>query len=378
MRLTVGLGTRPEIVKLAGVVRALRSRGHEVRIVATGQHVDPRLAGDFFAELGFTPDATWNLPAGEADRVGAMLAAAFREFAAHRPDAAVVLGDTYTAPLVAMGARRFGVGVVHVEAGLRSFNDVSMEEVHRRMMVGLATFHFAPTPLAAEFLRTEGVADERIRVVGNPVIDVLVESGVTRMPWQRRHGVLLTAHRAGNVDDPERLDQLIRLLRALGRVQPPVIFPVHPRTRDRLLAAGRFEEAAALDGVRLVEPLPYHALLETLARSRVVVTDSGGLQEEAAWFGVPAVVLRTTTPRWESVEAGIAVLTGMDADRALAAVERFTDPAELARVDASACPYGDGRAGERIAETLADPHLANLIVPREPEVGAMPVLEGLR
>ncbi|MCL6550090.1 MAG: UDP-N-acetylglucosamine 2-epimerase (non-hydrolyzing) [Acidothermus cellulolyticus] len=369
MKITVALGTRPEIVKLAPVVAALRAAGHDVRTIATGQHADPRLAGQFFADLGFFPDTAWQLPDDEGARVGALLSAGFAEFAARQADAVVVLGDTYTAPLVAMAARRFGIGVIHVEAGLRSANEKSMEEIHRRMMPALATVHFAPTTLAAECLRQEGVAPERIRVVGNPVIDAVVASGVSRVPWQQRSGVLLTAHRAGNVDDPQRLAELVALVRALGRRSPPVVFPVHPRTRSRLVAAGRFDELAHADGVRLVEPLPYRELLQTLAASRIVVTDSGGLQEEAAWLGVPVVVLRTTTPRWEGVRNGSAVLTGMDAARALDAAARLTDPAEAARIDALPCPYGDGRTGPRIAAALADPEFASLIPPREPELG---------
>jgi UDP-N-acetylglucosamine 2-epimerase (non-hydrolysing) len=372
LRITVPVGTRPEIVKLAATVAALRSAGHEVRCVATGQHTDAKLAGDIFAELGCLPDVAWQLPSTEADRVGSLLAQAFAEFAAHRPDAVLVLGDTYTAPLVAMAARRFGVGVVHLEAGLRSFNERSVEEVNRGMMVALATVHLAPTELAARFLRDEGVDPERIRVVGNPVIDALLASGVERFEPPRRAGVLLTAHRATNVDDPARLAELVTLVRRLGEraVQHgPVTFPLHPRTRAKLTQAGRIDEVAALPGVRLVDPLPYGELLTTLARSRVVVTDSGGLQEEASWLGVPAVVLRNTTPRWEGVVDGAAVLCGLDADLVLSHVARFDDAAELARVAALPCAYGDGHTADRVVECLGDPSLLALLCPREPAVG---------
>lgn len=368
MKLTVPVGTRPEIVKLAGTIAVLRSAGHEVRCVATGQHFDARLASDIFAELGCRPDVVWQLPATEGERVGSLMAQAFTEFSRHRPDAVLVLGDTYTAPLVAIAARRFGIGVVHLEAGLRSFNERSVEEINRRMMVALATVHLAPTELAARFLGSEGVSRERIRVVGNPVIDALVASGISRVAADSRSGVLLTAHRPTNVDDPRRLAELVNLTRLLGERFAPVTFPLHPRTRANLAAADRLDEVAALSGVRLVDPLPYGELLATLARSRVVVTDNGGLQEEASWLGVPAVVLRATTPRWEGVVDGAAVLCGLDASLVLSHVARLGSPSELSRVAALPCPYGDGRTAMRVVECLADPALLALLSPREPMV----------
>jgi UDP-N-acetylglucosamine 2-epimerase (non-hydrolysing) len=251
---------------------------------------------------------------------------------------------------------------------LRSFNERSVEEINRRMMVALATVHLAPTKLAARFLDSEGVPRDRIRVVGNPVIDALVSSGISRVAADSRSGVLLTAHRPTNVDDPRRLAELVDLTRLLGERYAPVTFPLHPRTRAKLAAANRLDEVAALPGVRLVDPLPYGELLATLARSRVVVTDSGGLQEEASWLGVPAVVLRATTPRWEGVVDGAAVLCGLDVSLVLSHVERLESPSELSRIAALPCPYGDGRTAMRVVECLADPALLAVLSPREPKV----------
>jgi UDP-N-acetylglucosamine 2-epimerase (non-hydrolysing) len=369
LKITVPIGTRPEIVKLAATIAALRSAGHDVRAVATGQHADARLSGNIFAELGCVPDVAWELPPSEGERVGSLLAQAFSELAAHRPDAVLVLGDTYSAPLVAIAARRFGIGVIHLEAGLRSFNERSVEEVNRRMMVALATVHLAPTQLSARLLADEGVEPARIRVVGNPVIDALAASGVARAKVEERAGVLLTAHRATNVDDPKRLAELVMLARLLGARHGPVTFPMHPRTRSKLAQAGRLDEVAALPGVHVVDPLPYGELLSALARCRVVVTDSGGLQEEASWLGIPAVVLRTTTPRWEGVVDGAAVLCGLDADRVLDHVARLGEPANMARIAALPCPYGDGQTASRVVGCLADPALRAVLSPREPVLG---------
>jgi UDP-N-acetylglucosamine 2-epimerase (non-hydrolysing) len=374
LALTVAVGTRPEVVKLAPVVAALRATGHRVRCVATGQHADPRLAAQLFTELGCPPDDVWRLDGDEGDRVGGLLSHAYRELAGHRPDAVVVLGDTYTAPLVAMAARRAGVGVVHVEAGLRSFNELSMEETNRRMLAVLATVHLAPTELARTFLLQEGVDPRRVRVVGNPVLDAVRLAGVGRVPLDRRTGVLVTAHRATNVDDPARLATLVSVVEGLARRHGPVLFPVHPRTRDRLEAAGWWAGLTAVPGVRLVDPLGYLDLLQALAASRLVVTDSGGVQEEASYLGVPVVVMRSTTPRWEGVENGAAVLSGLDEGRVLAAAAQYDDPLELARVAALRCPYGDGHAGDKVVAVLADPALRELLAPREPELLTGPPL----
>lgn len=372
MRITVPIGTRPEVIKLAGVVRALGDAGHDVRCVATGQHTEPQMAGRFFDELGIRPDTVWGLAGSEAERVGKLLEMAFDEFAVHRPDAVLVLGDTYTAPLTAMAARRFGIGVVHLEAGLRSFNDRSMEEQNRRMMVALATVHLAPTQMAAGFLAAEGVPAERIRVVGNPVIDALVQTGVDRVPVERRSGILVTAHRATNVDNPERLSELVAMIGRLGRDAGPVTFPVHPRTRSRLEAAGLLSTVADGPGVQVLHPLPYGALLRVLAASRLVVTDSGGLQEEASYFGIPVVVLRTTTPRWESVAAGAVVLTGLDVGRVTEAVGVLSRASEQRRIDALPCPYGDGDTAARVVAALEDPSVLAVLTPEEPAAAGGP------
>ncbi len=372
LRITVPVGTRPEVIKLAGVVGALRARGHRVRCVATGQHVDAGMYGQVFADLGLAPDAVWELAGTEGERVGALLARSFQEVGENRPDLVLVLGDTWTAPLMAMAARRHGVGVAHLEAGLRSFNETSMEESNRRMVAALATLHLAPTDLAARFLADEGVPAERVRVVGNPVIDTLRLRGVPAVPPADRRGVLVTAHRATNVDDPVRLRELTRLVADLGERHGPVLFPLHPRTRARLAEQDLLADLSAAPGVTCTDPLPYPALLAALAASRVAVTDSGGLQEEASWLGVPVVVMRTTTPRWEGVRSGAAVLTGLDRDRVLAAADALTDPAALARVAGLPCPYGDGHTADRVVEVLDEPAVRDLLAPREPGLGQQP------
>jgi UDP-N-acetylglucosamine 2-epimerase (non-hydrolysing) len=369
VRLLVPFGTRPEIVKLAPVVAALRAGGHQVRAVGTGQHDDPRLADDFFADLGLVPDVRWELPGREADRVGALLAHAYEEVAEHRPDAVLVLGDTHTVPLFGLAARRSGVAVVHLEAGLRSFNERSLEEVHRRAAAAIGSLHLAPTSLAATMLQAEGVDAQRVAVVGNPITDTLAAFGPPRHAVPERAGAVVTAHRATNVDDPARLAALTECIARLADSVGTVTFPVHPRTDARLRDAGLRGVLERHHDVVLTEPLRYREMLGAVAAARVVVTDSGGLQEESSWFGVPVVVLRRSTPRWEGVVAGTTALVGVDPRRAVDAARRFATVSEQERVAAVPCPYGDGRVGPRVARLLDDERIRALLVLAEPDFG---------
>jgi UDP-N-acetylglucosamine 2-epimerase (non-hydrolysing) len=327
------------------------------------------MADAFFDDLSLVPDVRHSLPSNEPERVGALVTHAYRDVAATRPDVVVLLGDTHTVPAYALGARRYGVPVAHLEAGLRSFNPRSLEETNRRVGAATASLQLAPTDLAAAFLRDEGIEPERIRVVGNPITDVLRRLAPPRRPLEARAGVLVTAHRATNVDDPERLRQLVELLRGLASELAPVRFPVHPRTRARLDDAGALDALEGTRGLDLVAPLRYSEMLAAIAAARVVVTDSGGLQEEASWLGVPVVVLRATTPRWEGVLAGTTRLTGLDAARALGAALELTSPFELERAAALPCPYGDGHVAARVVEALDDARRAGLLSLVEPPLG---------
>ena len=366
----VPFGTRPEVVKLAPVVAALRDAGHRVTAVDTGQHTDPALSSQLQDMLGLTPSRRFTLPTEQPARTGALHADAAAAVADARPDLVLALGATNTVPAYALAARAAGVPFGHAEAGLRSLNQRSVEEVNRRVAGALAQVHFAPTARAAAFLAAEGVAPERVFVVGNPVIDTLVQRGIAARPVEHRDGVLVTAHRPTNVDDPARLGRLVDVVRGLADRIGPVTFPVHPRTARRLAETGL---AARLEhpGVTVTAPLDYDALLTTLASSRLAVTDSGGIQEEAAFLGVPVVVLRASTPRWEGVEAGTTTLAGLADDdaaaRILAAAAAHTTPAGQARAAALPCPYGDGTTGVRVAQILADERTDALLALTEPD-----------
>lgn len=367
VKILVPFGTRPEIIKLAPVIAALRRHHHDVTVVATGQHDLPVMTRDFYAEFGLWPDKQWELPADPARRLGDAVARGARFLSDQRDgfELVVVLGDTFTIPVFGLAARRANVPLAHLEAGLRSGNPTSMEEVNRRIGAACASLHLAPTELAARLLRAEGIGEDRICVVGNPIVDVLSSIGVPRSA--ERRGVLLTAHRATNVDDGRRLGAVVDIATGLAARLGPLTFPVHPRTAERLRAFGldtRLRDAA---GIRVTEPLGYRDLLEVLAGSRVVVTDSGGLQEEASWFGVPVAVLRRSTPRWEGVLNGTTALVGLDVERAIRVAGAMSEPPLQQKAASTPCPYGDGKTGERVAQLLEDSRILAQLRLEEPD-----------
>lgn len=371
-RVLVAYGTRPEIVKLAPVVRAIRGAGHMVRVVNTGQHASVEMNHAIAREVDLAADVDHRLPEDPAARLGALVAAAVRDVDPARTDVVLCLGDTETIPAYGLAARRTGVPFWHLEAGLRSFNERSVEELNRRFAASAASFNLAPTERARGFLLAEGIAQDRIAVVGNPVVDALIERGLAKVDVGSRAGVLLTAHRATNVDDPVRLARVVEIANGLAEIFGSVRFPVHPRTARMLERTGLGDRLAT--AVERSEPLLPGDFLEALRRCSLTVTDSGGVQEEAAFFGVPVVVLRGSTPRWEGVDNGSVALVNLENPdsmaRVLDASGRFATIEERRRIDAIPCPYGDGTTSKQVAALLGNPPDAALLHLGEP--GIMP------
>jgi UDP-N-acetylglucosamine 2-epimerase (non-hydrolysing)/UDP-GlcNAc3NAcA epimerase len=279
-----------------------------------------------------------------------MLAALEPLLAEERPDAALVYGDTNSTLAGALSAAQTGVPLVHVEAGMRSFDRSMPEELNRVLTDHAAALLLCPSDTAAANLRNESVAGE-VQVVGDVMVDVALSwhaaartagDGTADFGLQPGSYLLLTAHRAGNVDQPERLRKLVELISALPK---PVLFPLHPRTRARLQAGGMLSELEGLDGVRLTEPLGYAQFSALLRQARAVLTDSGGVQKEAYLAGVPCLTLRANTEWIETVETGWNVLVDLDATAALAALSH-APPAERPPL------YGDGHAAERCVEAI--------------------------
>jgi UDP-N-acetylglucosamine 2-epimerase (non-hydrolysing)/UDP-GlcNAc3NAcA epimerase len=346
VRVLTVIGNRPQFVKAAAVSGRLRERAEEV-LVHTGQHYDDALSRVFFDELEL-PRPEHRLEVGGGTNSGQtarMLAALEPLLAAERPDAVLVYGDTNSTLAGALAGAQAGIPVAHVEAGMRSYDRAMPEELNRVLADHAASLLLCSSEAAAETLRGERVAGE-VAVVGDVMVDVfeLLAPRVDSAPLQRlgvqRGGYLLvTAHRAGNVDDPARLRALVELLRGLPG---PVVLPLHPRTHARLEQAGLL---GALAGVVLAPPLGYLEFTALLLGARRVLTDSGGVQKEAYLAGVPCITLRATTEWRETVEAGWNVLVDLDARAALDALAREPPPERPPL-------YGDGRAGERVVEAL--------------------------
>lgn len=347
------VGTRPEAIKLAPVAHALRAAGADVQICTTGQH--PVLAGEALGWFGLRADLSLSCDRAYLDRTaGGLVMSIGTALRATRPDWVLVQGDTTSAIAGALAGHFAGFRLAHVEAGLRSGDRHRPwpEESHRKLIAAIANLHFAPTAAAAASLSAERVDPATIHVTGNTVVDALRRLLEAQPPVELtsgRRSILVTCHRRESFGrGVAGVAEAIGRLAARGDVQLTV--PLHPNPR----AGGALGRAlAGLGGVTLLPPLPYPAFVHELARAHLVLTDSGGVQEEAPSLGVPALVMRDVTERPEGLLAGTARLVGTDPDRIVAEVERLLDDPEAHAVMARAHnPYGDGRAAERIVRTL--------------------------
>jgi UDP-GlcNAc3NAcA epimerase len=345
------VGNRPQFIKAAAVSGPLRER-HEEVLVHTGQHHDDSLSRIFFTELGLAqPDRELGIAGGSnTSQTARMLSALEPLLAEVRPDATLVYGDTNSTLAGALAAAQAEIPVVHVEAGMRSFDRAMPEERNRVLTDHLGELLLCSSEAAVENLRAESLADRAV-VVGDVMVDVALRwqpAARANVEAPAAYGLeggdylLLTAHRAGNVDDRGRLRALVELIRALSA---PVVFPVHPRTRARLNDAGLLTELQATPGLTLTEPLGYIEFTALLCQARGVLTDSGGVQKEAYLAGVPCVTLRASTEWVETVTSGWNTLVDLDADAALAALDR-PPPRERPQL------YGDGHAAERCVEAI--------------------------
>ena len=339
-------------MKLAPLARALAARpGVEHAIVHTGQHYDPEMSDAFFRDLGIRPpDDNLDVGSGSHAQQTALIMQRFEAVClARRPELVLVYGDVNSTVAAALVAAKLGMRVAHVEAGLRSRDWSMPEEINRVVTDRLSDLLFAPSRDAVENLRAEGTPAERVHMVGNIMIDSLVRS----LPEAERLGApaarglrrgaytVVTLHRPANVDDPATLSELLAALVALA-AEGPVVFPVHPRTRARI--------EAPPPGLQLLPPLPYLEMLGLVRDARLVVTDSGGLQEETSYLGIPCLTVRPNTERPITCTHGTNRLVAAQRDAIVAA-------ARLARQDGA--PHDpierwDGKTAERIAAVICD------------------------
>ena len=357
-RIVTIIGTRPEIIKMASVVKALDGlRGHEHVLVHSGQHYDLLMDRVFFQDMELRePDRQFEL---KDQPPHLQVATTMRQIADVTKDADLVLvhGDTNTTVAGAVLANKQGRRLGHVEAGIRSFDKTMPEEVNRIVADQLSQLLFAPTPVARENLRRENVV-EGVHVVGNSVVDALVQNVATAERRSRiletlglapRGYVLLTFHRAENVDVKAKLSHALGALAGAAEdAGLPILFPIHPRTTRRLKEFGLEKRAASIRDLRRIEPTGYLDMLVLEKNAALILTDSGGLQEESCFFQVPCVTLRENTERPETLEIGSNVLAGTDPMRVRAAVRR-----QLEAKRGWPNPYGDGRTSEKIADLVA-------------------------
>ena len=331
MKLVTVVGARPQFIKAAPVCHALRDAGHQEILVHTGQHYDRQMSDVFFEELGI-PEPTVNLGVGSnshARQTAQMLVGIEDVLIEHKPDWLLVYGDTNSTLAGALAACKLGVPIAHVEAGLRSFNR-SMPEEHNRVIVDhCADMLFCPTPTAVSHLATEGVT-RGVHLVGDTMFDAVLQFGeraeqrstiLAGLKLEQQPFVLATVHRPYNTDDTTRL---ANLLQAFVELPYPVVFPVHPRTRGRI--ADLEQTVPGLERLLMIEPVSYLDMLVLEKHARFVLTDSGGVQKEAFFFGVPCLTLRPETEWVETVEAGMNIVVDTDVVRIGQLVRSHTWP----------------------------------------------------
>ena len=350
MTILTVVGARPQLIKAAPVSAALRRLHREV-LVHTGQHYDDNMSGQFFRELDLPePDVDLGVgPGTHAEQTAKMIVGLEREIAARRPALVLVYGDTNSTLAGALAAAKLNVPVAHVEAGLRSYVRGMPEEINRVVTDRVSALLFCPGERAAANLAREGIRDG-VHIVGDVMLDALEQARpradresriVQQLALCPRRYVLATIHRAHNVDDPHRL---ARIVSALERLDEPIVFPVHPRTQRALTASG-WQPSGAL---RPIDPIGYLDMIALQQHARAIVTDSGGVQKEAYWLGVPCVTVRDETEWTETVDAGWNVLAGDDPRRIAAAVRSIAPPSARAPL------YGEPGAAVRIVERLGN------------------------
>ncbi|MBO3798464.1 MAG: UDP-N-acetylglucosamine 2-epimerase (non-hydrolyzing) [Thermoproteota archaeon] len=358
MSILVVVGTRPEIIKMAPVIRRLEEKGLEYVFVHTGQHHDYEMSRIFIEELELpSPHVSFKLSnSSPASQIGEMIIKLENSLAGLKPSILLVEGDTNTILSATIAGIKMGVKIGHVEAGLRSY-DWRMPEEHNRRMVDHVSDHlFAPTDVAKRNLVEEKVWGS-IHVTGNTVIDALnLYLGRVRELEDKVMGqvkftdyILATFHRAENVDDPNTLRNFLEILR---RSPLPVVLPLHPRTRRRLQEQGLMSQLESLEKIRLMPPCGYFEFLALMKNARLLMTDSGGIQEEATHPAIRkhVLVLRSSTERPEAVSAGFARVVGVDPTVVLPELENLLSN----RVNLPhSSPFGDGKASERIVDIVS-------------------------
>jgi UDP-N-acetylglucosamine 2-epimerase (non-hydrolysing) len=354
MKLSIILGTRPEIIKMSSVIRKCKQEGLDFFILHTGQHYSYNMDRIFFEKLHL-PEPRFNLEIGSGShglQTGRMIIEIEKILVKEAPDVVLVQGDTNTVLAGAIAASKMGIKIGHVEAGLRSYDNTMPEEVNRRLADHCSDYLFAPTEKSKGILVNEGISLAKIFVTGNTIVDAVYQnlkiannSGniLEDLGLEEKKYFLVTAHRQENVDNLENLKEIMKgLKRVSEKFGLPIIFPIHPRTKKNME-----EFKIKFDFLTLIEPVDFLDFLKLESKAKLILTDSGGVQEESCILGVPCVTMRENTERPETIEVGSNLLAGIDESRILDSVECM-----LNKEAKWTNPFGDGKAAERIIKIL--------------------------
>lgn len=381
MKIATILGTRPEIIKMAPIIDEISKRDIDQIVLHTGQHYDAEMSDNFFKDLDIrTPDYNIHVGSGtHGKQTGLMMQRIEEVLLEEKPDIVLVQGDTNAVLAGALVASKLHIPIGHVEAGLRSFDMTMPEEVNRRVADVSSLMYFVPTVESAINLLAEGVSRKNLFVTGNTVVDAcfrhlelakekgISEQSLKELNIDEMDNILtLTMHRAENVDVKERVVNIIDALKQLDDMN--IIFPIHPRTKNTLEKFGLFEELNNLENVHIIKPLGYLDFLYLTSVSTLILTDSGGLQEEAITLDVPALTLRYNTERPETVTAGGNILVGSDKDAILENARKILDDEEFANKMRNAVnPYGQGESAKLTVDAIEDYYSKGLLNIESPE-----------
>ncbi len=361
MRIINIVGARPNFMKIAPIMEAYRAyESIDPLLVHTGQHYDERMSDLFFRQLGIPePDVNLEVGSGSHAVQTAEIMKAFEPVVIeHQPDAVLVVGDVNSTIACGMVAVKLGVKLIHVEAGLRSFDRTMPEEINRILTDTISDVLLCSEPSGVKNLKAEGIADEKVFLVGNVMIDTLLSNRekadastiLETLDVQVGQYAVLTLHRPANVDDPVVLGRLLDALDVIQR-ELPVIFPIHPRTRKNIDGSPLARRVKSMSDLRLVDPLGYLDFLKLTSSAKAVLTDSGGIQEETTILGVPCITLRPNTERPITTEIGSSRIVGNDTKKMLQA---WRDVQEGRWQEAQTPELWDGQAATRIADILAN------------------------
>lgn len=356
MKLALVVGTRPEIIKMAPIVRVCERMGTDFFVLHTGQHYSENMDKVFFEELNLL-EPKYNLGVSNVSyskQVGMMVRETKKVLKDEMPDIVVVQGDTTTVLATALAATKLGIKVAHLEAGLRSHDVRMLEEVNRIATDHISDYLFTPTERAVINLKEEGCVDDKIFQVGNSIVDAVLEHRVIanqnsnilkKIGILSKKYFLITVHRPENVDHKYKLEEFIRALQMLKLKysEYTLVLPLHPRTRKMIDAFG----LSLPTDIRITEPLSYFDSLHLQENARLIITDSGGIQEESCILKIPCVVVRKNTERPESIELGMGVLAGLDTNKIDLAIKKLL-LSDISWVN----PYGDGTSAVKILDIL--------------------------